>query len=290
MRYIFTLRYTGFSFYTNPSTYENRHSSEDSVYRAEGTQVLSIRASDGANQSRDIYHLSIPDEYFARLWAVIDSERFCLTIGNLGLFISWNSVYGGMLMDAYDNESWGIGYGDFRLRLHEIYRAAHDNALWDVVGRRFRTLSITDSVNLTNLTTADNIYDNQFHQCPNHGLTDYFTTYLENAASTGSEATVIPESLSAPGQGIRSFYPQGANNPLTNCAILMPAFYLEGRANSSNYGSANATALGPQLYYRGNLPYLWCGGAYLPAGTLFEYENQVFIKAGWTGKLMMRIS
>jgi hypothetical protein len=252
---------------------------------------LNIRANDGlSNFSREIYNLLFLET--SKFWMAVDEERFSLTIGEPNLPFLWDCVYGGYLqerVDSSDNNDWGIGFADCRSRSHEIYRAKHDNSLWSVIGSRFYTISSVSATNLTLLNRLDDFNSLSTYCPPIHGLLDYFTTFsctVDGFVESGSISTISnAENLWA-----NSFYGR-PNEGFYDCSVLMPAFYLEGRANASSYGSASATSVSPQLYYRGNLPYIFSGGLSLPSGFILVDEKTDFsyISTGNYLKLIMRI-
>lgn len=274
---------------TTSPLYQQEYSRESYFGQA---SWLNIRANDGLiNFSRQIYNLLFIST--SRLWMAVDTERFSLTIGEPTLPFLWDCVYGGYFQDRVDisdNNAWGIGFADCRSRCHEVYRARHDNALWSVIGQRFFTISSISATNLTLPNQLDDFRNVSNYSPATHGLFDYFTTYsftADSATTSGSIAVITnPENVWA-----NSFYGR-PNEGFYDCSVLMPAFYLEGRTNPSNYGSASATSVSPQLYYRGNLPYIYSGGLSLSSGVILidEKTGYSYISTGNYLKLVMRIS
>lgn len=264
-----------------------------------GGQWLNILATDGSANSRNFYNLLISKQGLSRFWLACDGESFALTIGDISRNgEAWGCVYGGQLHDLLvpsDSTAWGIGFADCRLRLHEIYKAAHDASTWDFIGKRFPTISLTDATNIASPLVADNL-GLPGHKAPMHGLLDFFTTYSEVTTTlnnTSGQQTLLPGgNLTPQSDNLMAMAIYGRANLVTNCAIMMPAFYLEGRANINSYGSPTNTSLAPQLYYRGNLPFVFSGGLAFPPGYIFSDSatGRKFIATGGICKLAMRIA
>lgn len=255
---------------------------EEPKYDLTGSDWLNIVGHDGQNNySKPYYNLSILDEQ-SRLFAAIGPISFAICIGNLASEFAWDCVYGGMLDDAQDADAWGVGYADCRLRLHQIYRAKYDNSYWHMQGSVFSTISANESNNSA-INNATDVFSsgNNAYNAPIAGLLDYFSTFSEQFLNSGSIG--ILDSSQDIGN-IRYGCVYGA---IHDCAILMPAFYLEGTA-FANYGSAGTSGNSPLLYYRGTLPFLYSGGLSLLAGLIVERQNgQKFISTGNYFKLCM---
>ena len=236
------------------------------------------------NYSFNRYNLGI-DGSQSRLFAAISSNNFAICIGSLAKPAIWDAIYGGMLDDAQDADAWGIGYADCRLRVHQIYKARATNELWHMIGSDFHTISSSQANNAkTNLQYDRLSQGNRTYNAPNAGLLDYFTTFTE---SFGNTAILDLNYLTA---NLRYTCVYGARNVIDDCAILMPAFYLEG-TGFNTYGSATLTDESPLLYYRGTLPFIYSGGLSLLQGVVLERANaQKFISTGQYFKLCMRIS
>jgi len=253
------------------------------------TNWLNITAHDGLGNFSNLYYNLAIDTELSRLYAAISPNNFAICIGSLGDRYAWDGLYCGMLDEAYDADSWGIGFTDCRLRLHQIYKSAHDNALWDMVGSRFDTISSSASSNLGSNLSADRLsFGNRTYNAPIHGLLDYFTTFSEQYAN--NIVTGILETSTYEPENLRANCIYGSINAIDDCAVVMPAFYLEGRANTSSYGSSTTLALAPQLYYRGNLPFTYSGGLSYPNGLILQKDDTYYISTGLYCKLIMRIA
>ena len=229
---------------------------------------------------RDAYNLPFSISQ-SRLFINADSNSFAITIGNIE-DDEWNCIYGGAYHNPLDSSVSIIGMADCRLNMHEVSYAAHDNKPWDCVASRFDVSRGSIGYSATRQYESDNFLSADY-VAPIHGLCDYFTTYSFSPQTTSSLAK-------------NNIYKQDKYNMwykfpyvgITDCAYMLPAFYLEGRANENDY--AVSGNLSPQLYYRGDLPFLYTGGNSYPAGIIFEDQQGIrYLSTGNIGRLSMRL-
>lgn len=263
------------------ASYTKAYSQEESKITVIFDNWLNIQGHDNnGNYSFDTYNLAIDSD--SRLFAAISETNFAVCIGSLSLSFAWDCIYGGMLDDAQDSDAWGIGFADCRLRCHQIYKAIATGEFWHMQGSVFNTISSFASNNIKSQISFDRLsQNNKVYNAPVAGLQDYFTTFC----TTFANGAILDFNQVSANLRYNSAY--GSLNKLDDCAILMPAFYLEGTVFGA-YGSTNLSNESPTLYYRGTLPFIYSGGLSLLQGFILAKDNSRYISTGKYFKLCMQ--